>query len=206
VANQVTCECGYVMRDDDEDRVVALVREHIRTDHPALLEMATPEMIRTWIEIAPYERSSALVPPQAGDQLRDATLIATRITLLEPAGRAGAPGTRASRSSHRPTDPEACAYVSCPPSDTRSTPAFLQVRSPGCCRLWGQNRGVILQPGVSPAATRRSGRLTDIKTAEPWLHQPCRRRAHVARRLEPLRSPERASMLAPQPKSTHDTH
>jgi len=53
VANQVTCECGYVMRDDDEDRVVALVREHIRTDHPALLEMATPEMIRTWIEIAP---------------------------------------------------------------------------------------------------------------------------------------------------------
>jgi predicted small metal-binding protein len=53
VANQVTCECGYVMRDDDEDRVVALVREHIRTDHPALLEMATPEIIRTWIEIAP---------------------------------------------------------------------------------------------------------------------------------------------------------
>ena len=53
MANQVTCECGYVMRDDDEDRVVALVREHIRTDHPAMLEMATPEMIRTWIEIAP---------------------------------------------------------------------------------------------------------------------------------------------------------
>jgi predicted small metal-binding protein len=53
VANQVTCECGYVMRDDDEDRVVALVREHIRTDHPALREMATTEMIRTWIEIAP---------------------------------------------------------------------------------------------------------------------------------------------------------
>jgi predicted small metal-binding protein len=53
VANQVTCECGYVMRDDDEDRVVALVREHIRTDHPLLLEMATTEMIMTWIEIAP---------------------------------------------------------------------------------------------------------------------------------------------------------
>ena len=53
MANQVTCECGYVMRDDDEDRVMALVREHIRTDHPALLEMATSEMIRTWIEIAP---------------------------------------------------------------------------------------------------------------------------------------------------------
>jgi predicted small metal-binding protein len=53
MANQVTCECGYVMRDDDEDRVVALVRDHISTDHPELLDMATPEMIRTWIEITP---------------------------------------------------------------------------------------------------------------------------------------------------------
>jgi hypothetical protein len=41
------------MRDDDEDRLVALVREHISTDHPALLDMATPEAIRTWIEITP---------------------------------------------------------------------------------------------------------------------------------------------------------
>jgi predicted small metal-binding protein len=55
MANQVTCECGYVIRDDDddEDRVVALVRDHIRADHPALLDMATPEMIRSWIEITP---------------------------------------------------------------------------------------------------------------------------------------------------------
>jgi predicted small metal-binding protein len=53
MASQVTCECGYVMRDDDEDRVVALVRDHISTDHPELLDMATPEMIRTWIEIIP---------------------------------------------------------------------------------------------------------------------------------------------------------
>jgi hypothetical protein len=36
-------------------------------------------------------------------------------------GRAG-PGDRASRSSHRPTGPEACAYVSCPPSDTDVNP------------------------------------------------------------------------------------
>ncbi len=53
MANQVTCECGYVIRDDDEDRVVVLVRDHIRADHPALLDMATPEMIRSWIEITP---------------------------------------------------------------------------------------------------------------------------------------------------------
>ncbi len=53
MANQVTCECGYVMRHDDMDGVVAMVRAHIRTDHPELLDMATPEMIRTWIEITP---------------------------------------------------------------------------------------------------------------------------------------------------------
>ena len=53
MASKVTCECGYVMRDDDEDRVVALVRDQIRTDHPELHDMATPEMIRTWIEITP---------------------------------------------------------------------------------------------------------------------------------------------------------
>ena len=35
------------------DRVVELVRGHIRTDHPDLLDMATPQMIRTWIEIIP---------------------------------------------------------------------------------------------------------------------------------------------------------
>ena len=34
MANQVTCECGYIIRDDDEDRLVALVRDHIRADHP----------------------------------------------------------------------------------------------------------------------------------------------------------------------------
>jgi predicted small metal-binding protein len=53
MASQVTCECGYIMRDDDENRLVALVRDHINTDHPELLDMATPEMIRTWIEITP---------------------------------------------------------------------------------------------------------------------------------------------------------
>jgi len=53
MASQVICECGYVMRDDDEDRVVELVRGHIRTDHPELLDMATPQVIRTWIEVIP---------------------------------------------------------------------------------------------------------------------------------------------------------
>jgi hypothetical protein len=51
MASQVKCECGYVIRDDDEDRVVVLTRSHIGTDHPELLAAVTPEMIRTWIEV-----------------------------------------------------------------------------------------------------------------------------------------------------------
>jgi predicted small metal-binding protein len=53
MATQVTCECGYIARDEDEDRVVAKVQDHIRTDHPELVESTTPEVIRTWIEITP---------------------------------------------------------------------------------------------------------------------------------------------------------
>ncbi len=68
MASQVICECGYVMRDDDEDRVVALVRDHIRTDHPELLDMATPETIRTWIEIIPPSRRSSARRPESADR------------------------------------------------------------------------------------------------------------------------------------------
>jgi hypothetical protein len=67
VANQVTCQCGYVMREDDDSPIASLQ---------------------------------------------------PRFTPLEPAGRGG----RQSRSSHRPTDPEACAYVPCRPSDTELNP------------------------------------------------------------------------------------
>ncbi len=53
MARQVTCERGYIVRDDDEHRVVALARQHIGPDHPELLDVATPEIIRTWIEVTP---------------------------------------------------------------------------------------------------------------------------------------------------------
>jgi hypothetical protein len=36
-----------------EHRFVELVREHIRTDHPELLESSTPEVIRTWVQVVP---------------------------------------------------------------------------------------------------------------------------------------------------------
>jgi predicted small metal-binding protein len=53
MASQVTCECGYVARASSDDEVVALTREHLRTDHPELLDTVTAEAIRGWVEVVP---------------------------------------------------------------------------------------------------------------------------------------------------------
>jgi len=51
MASQVRCECGYVARAETDDDVVAQIREHMRTDHPELLERISEEQIHDWIEI-----------------------------------------------------------------------------------------------------------------------------------------------------------
>jgi len=51
MARQVMCECGYVARADTDEDVLAQIREHMRTDHPELLEKVTDEQILGWVEI-----------------------------------------------------------------------------------------------------------------------------------------------------------
>jgi predicted small metal-binding protein len=51
MAKQVMCECGYVARADTDEDVLAKIREHMRTDHPELLEKVTDEQILGWVEI-----------------------------------------------------------------------------------------------------------------------------------------------------------
>jgi predicted small metal-binding protein len=51
MARQVTCECGYVARAESEEDVVAALRDHMRSDHPELLEKVSDEQIVSWIEI-----------------------------------------------------------------------------------------------------------------------------------------------------------
>jgi predicted small metal-binding protein len=53
MASQVTCECNYVARADTDDDVVAMIRAHLRADHPQLLDTVTDQVIRTWVEIVP---------------------------------------------------------------------------------------------------------------------------------------------------------
>lgn len=50
MARLINCECGYVARADSEEDVVELIREHMRSDHPALLETVTREDLVGWIE------------------------------------------------------------------------------------------------------------------------------------------------------------
>ena len=51
MARQVKCECGYVVRADTEDEVLSTLREHIRTDHPDLVDKISDDQILDWIEI-----------------------------------------------------------------------------------------------------------------------------------------------------------
>ena len=52
MARQVKCECGYVARAQTDQEVVTDIRDHIRTDHPELIDTITDDQIVDWIEVA----------------------------------------------------------------------------------------------------------------------------------------------------------
>ena len=51
--HQVSCECGYQAREDDEAAVIRTVQQHVRDSHPELVDQVTPDVIRGWIELVP---------------------------------------------------------------------------------------------------------------------------------------------------------
>jgi len=50
MAKRITCECGQVINGSTEDEVVDGAREHMRADHPELLEQVSREELVGWIE------------------------------------------------------------------------------------------------------------------------------------------------------------
>jgi hypothetical protein len=46
----IRCECGYVARGDSDDQVVGMIRGHLATDHPALLETVSRDDLVSWIQ------------------------------------------------------------------------------------------------------------------------------------------------------------
>ena len=46
----IKCECGYVARGETDEEVVGVIRDHMREDHPAVLEKVSREDLLGWIE------------------------------------------------------------------------------------------------------------------------------------------------------------
>jgi predicted small metal-binding protein len=51
MAMLIRCECGFVARGDSDDGVIATIREHMRTDHPALLDSVSRQDLLGWIQV-----------------------------------------------------------------------------------------------------------------------------------------------------------
>jgi predicted small metal-binding protein len=51
MARLIRCECGFVARGDNDDDVIDTIREHMRTDHPTLLDTVGREDLLGWIQV-----------------------------------------------------------------------------------------------------------------------------------------------------------
>ena len=51
MARVIRCECGFVASGVTDDDVIAGIREHMRTDHPALLDTVGREDLLGWIQV-----------------------------------------------------------------------------------------------------------------------------------------------------------
>jgi len=47
----IKCECGFVARGDSDDEVVATIRTHMGSDHPALLDTVSRDDLLGWIQM-----------------------------------------------------------------------------------------------------------------------------------------------------------
>ena len=46
----IRCECGYVARGDSDDLVVGMIRGHLASDHPALLQSVSQQDLLSWVQ------------------------------------------------------------------------------------------------------------------------------------------------------------
>jgi predicted small metal-binding protein len=52
MATVVNCECGYTVRGEDDDEIVANVEEHVRQQHPEMAGQMSREQILAMAEEA----------------------------------------------------------------------------------------------------------------------------------------------------------
>jgi len=51
MARLIRCECGFVARGATDGEVIDVIREHMRGDHPALLDTVGREDLLGWIQV-----------------------------------------------------------------------------------------------------------------------------------------------------------
>lgn len=51
MAKLIRCECGFVARGTTDDQVVVVIRDHLKADHPALLESVSEDDLLGWIQV-----------------------------------------------------------------------------------------------------------------------------------------------------------
>ena len=51
MARLIRCECGYVDRGGTDDEVIDTIRDHMRSDHPALLDSVARDDLLGWIQV-----------------------------------------------------------------------------------------------------------------------------------------------------------
>jgi predicted small metal-binding protein len=51
MAKLIRCECGFIARGDSDDDVIGVIRGHMATDHPAVLESVSQHDLLSWIQI-----------------------------------------------------------------------------------------------------------------------------------------------------------
>jgi predicted small metal-binding protein len=51
MARIIRCECGFVARGTTDDEVIATIRGHMGTDHPALLDSVRQDDLLGWIQV-----------------------------------------------------------------------------------------------------------------------------------------------------------
>ena len=51
MAKTIRCECGFVARGESDDQVIGVIRGHMTTDHPALLDAVSRDDLLAWIQI-----------------------------------------------------------------------------------------------------------------------------------------------------------
>lgn len=46
----IRCECGFVAKGATDEQVLDVIRDHIRTDHPAMLDTISQDDLANWIQ------------------------------------------------------------------------------------------------------------------------------------------------------------